>query len=275
MDAVKIGIAAEPGEGKSTVALFPDEPDQKVLLIATNAVAAKLRGIPRSWIDGRVTVELAGFNTSGQRETGGSYYKKMMGYAAKPRPEFTRIVVDDITTMVRCHYNDILLPMGGLPSEYRRENEAPQQFGFAFMEQIWQANTGAQIIALHHTKKINRPGADKVLDTHWFELVGSKLDDSWAGRFDGFFFMDSILAKDNKNPRLMTVRRRLHLTPGGVWKFVINRHGLGEPTFPAMVDVTVNSEKDTQPLKNAWLAMDAATGGDVSMSIPSEEKENA
>lgn len=262
-DGLKIGIAAEPGAGKSTLALYPygNVKDEKVLLIATNAVAYRLRGIPKEWVDGRVSIELPGFDEKGCRVKGGDYFKKMMAYAAKPRPEFTKIVVDDLTTMVRSRYNDALEALGGIPSEYRRENEAPQQFAFAWMEQIWQSNKDAQIITLHHTKRIYEPGAEKKLDTYWFELVGSKLDDSWAGRFDSFFFMDTIQEPKPGAPRELVMKRRLHLRPAKNWQFVLSRSGLGAPTFPASVDVTVKDAADHGPLEEAWKAMMLAVGG--------------
>ena len=261
-DPVKIGIAGNPASGKTTLALYPVRKDEKVLLIATNAVAYRLRGIPKEWVDGRVTIELPGFDETGKRKKGGDYFKAMLAYAARPKPEFTKIVIDDLTTMVRCRYNDALEALGGIPSEYRRENEAPQQFGFAFMEQIWQANKDSQIITLHHTKAIYKPGAEKELDTYWFELVGSKLDDTWAGRFDGFFYLETIQEKDIKNPRQMVTRRRLHLREGANWQFVLSRSGLGTPTFPATVDVTVRDAADHAPLEAAWQAMAAAVGGE-------------
>jgi len=234
-----------------------------VLQVATDPTAQRLLGIPRSWLKDRVDVLTPGFESNEGRTTrkrGSAYYKEMLAFAAIARPEYDTIVVDSIYHIARARYNDALADLGGIPSEYRRENEAPQSLAQYFMDNLWAANQHANIIVIHHAKKLLKSGEKRDLDTYWFDLVGTKIDDTWGAKFDGLFFVDTIDKPHKDRPKELVQAHMLYLKKEKTHRFVASRAGL-RTDIPSSVDFTQESESDLSPLTRAWDAIFMATGG--------------
>jgi hypothetical protein len=236
--AALVSITGKPDHGKTTFVCAPYKRFTKIHYIAIEPPALSLRGIPEAWVKGRIKVEQPGYDEKGKRKTGADYYKAMLKYGGQTFDADT-IILDTHTGVARNRHLDTLQQMGGIPTEYRRENEAAQVCAIEFLERLQESNQHANLIVLYHRKVKYKPGGDRLIDTYLPELVGTKYDESWGGKFDAILFMQKELEKF-----------WLHLKRENKWNFVFLRKGFRK--VEAKMDVTLRSEGELEPAVKAW-----------------------
>jgi len=247
-------LCGASGSGKSTLALYPHPELGKVHHIVTEATASQLR-VPREWLKSRVVTEQPGMAPDGSRLRGADYYKSMVTYARVSR-EADTVILNSGSGVAKLRYLDALHTLGGMPTEYRRENESAQQLAVHFLKELCDANKHANIVVFYHLKDITKEvNKTRVLDTTWPETVGRKLDHSLGADFDAFL----QLSEQDGGSKVITkgeppVKMKKYMLDFGAKpeaRYIFTRVLPGEVP-PTPMDITVMEPGNYQPLHAAW-----------------------
>ena len=233
-------LSGFPNSGKSVFALAPHPSLGDVAYFPFDQGAESMEGIPQSIYHERLKIYRPGWSDTGVRYKGQGFTKKIIDAFGKKIKEKT-IIVDTATAMIRLRYFDELESQGGKTTEYRRENEAPQQLAVHALDTLYNANPDKNIIFLHHLKAI-KDGQD--FKTWTPDIIGSKLLPIWDGQFSASLVMDTELSRQERKFFLL-------LKATGEQQKIRFRATIA-PDLPSRMDVTLTERRNYEPILLAW-----------------------
>lgn len=248
-------FTSKPGCGKNILGFYPHERlGESILHICTEPIRSQLTGIPKEWVEGRVETVTPGMRSTGGRFEGEEYYNAMKKHARQSFNKDT-IILNTATGVAKNRYSDKMMDQKGEPTKYRKENECAQQLIFQYVNHLMENNPESNILVFHHRKAIWESKGDmrEIVD-YAPELIGTKIDESWGGRFGGILYLDRIKGapKPQKGgPPILSERFKAYLRPTKDASFVFMRHKPGLD-IPSVIDFTIEKEGDYTPLKACW-----------------------